>query len=355
MARRGSIGSYCANLCALRRAAIREDGWDSDPFEPTVRDGVIVARGVADDKSNTIISLKAMESLLATDSCPINVKLFFEGEEESGSANLPHFIDQHIDLLKADMAIIADGGLDEADQPIITYAMRGIVAFEVRITGAKIDLHSGGYGGTVHNPAQVIAEMTAKLHKEDGSVAVPGFYDDVEELSDEERIELKRNGITREEWDAQVGAPRPWGEVGYSLEEQISARPTLEINGIFGGYAGEGSKTVIPSQAGVKITCRLVANQKPGLIYQLVTAYIHQIAPPTVRLEFIRHGDGEPVRMPIDSAIVQALVRAYRLHWDKEVKYVRSGGTIPVIAMLQNKLGVSGIHEPERCPHSRPQ
>jgi acetylornithine deacetylase/succinyl-diaminopimelate desuccinylase-like protein len=246
-------------------------------------------------------------------------------------------------MLQADIAIIADGGIEQADQPLITYAMRGIVAFEVRISGPKIDLHSGMYGGTVHNPAQVIAEMVAKLHKDDGSVAVPGFYDDVEELDDNERTELNKAGLPREDWDQHVGAPTPWGEAGYSLVEQIGARPTLEINGISGGYAGIGSKTVIPAQAKAKITCRLVAHQNPDAIYQLVTSYIHQIAPATVRVEFEYHGSGKPVRLPIDSPYVQALVRAFRLHWDKEVQYKRTGGTIPVVAMLQDKLGIGGV------------
>ena len=320
-----------------------DDGWDSEPFEPSIRNGIIFARGAADDKCNTAIGLKAMESMLATKSCPVNVKLLFEGEEESGSPSLPGYIDQNLDLLRADAAIIADGGIDTADQPVIMTAMRGIVAFEVNITGPKTDLHSGSYGGTVHNPAQVIGEMVAKLHREDGSVAVPGFYDEVTPLTETERAAINQSGMTRETWDELAGAPQPWGEAGYSLAERIGARPTLEINGISGGYAGEGSKTVIPSRARVKITCRLVAKQKPDVIYQRVTDYIRQIAPPTVKVEFQFQGSGAPVLLPIDSPMIQALVRAFRLHWSKDTLFRRSGGTIPVIGLLQDKLGISGV------------
>ncbi|MAS35647.1 MAG: peptidase M20 [Anaerolineaceae bacterium] len=339
------------------------DGWDSDPFEPTERNGVLYGRGIADDKSNVIITLKAAESLLASEEgCPVNLKFLFEGEEEGGSPNLPGFIRDYKDRLQADMAIIADGGLEKPDEPMIIYAMRGIVAFEVRITGPITDLHSGVHGGSVHNPAQVIAEMVAKLHNEDGSIAVPGFYDDVENLDDAERAEVQKSDMSQQEWDQNVGAPKDWGEPGYSLAERTGSRPTLEINGIYGGYIGDGFKTVIPSKAMAKISCRLVANQKPDKIYEMVTSYIRQIAPPTVHVEFQKHGDGAPIRVPLDSPIVQALSRAFKLHWTQEAAYKRTGGSIPIVAVLQDELNLpcvplgfsladSGIHGPNENYH----
>lgn len=343
--------------------AVKEDGWDTDPFTPTRRDGKLYGRGVADDKSNTIITLKAAEALLSSDEgCPVNLKFLFEGEEESGSPNLPPFIQENRARLQANMAIIADGGLDRADEPMIIYAMRGIVAFEVRVRGPKSDLHSGVYGGIVHNPAQVIAEIVARLHNPDGSVAVPGFYDDVLTLSDAERQQIQARDLTPQEWDKQVGAPQTWGEAGYSLAERTGARPTLEINGISGGYAGDGFKTVIPAQAKAKISCRLVANQNPDRIFELVRDYILQIAPPTVHVEFETHGFGAPVQVPFDSPIVKALTRAFRLHWPQDVIFKRTGGSIPIVAILQNELGLpcvplgfslvdSGIHGPNEHYH----
>lgn len=334
------------------------DGWDSEPFTPTQRDGKLYGRGVADDKSNIILTLKAAEALLASDEgCPVNLKFLFEGEEESGSPNLPEFVRSHRDRLSADMAIIADGGLDKADEPMIIYAMRGIVAFEVRVIGPRTDLHSGVHGGSVHNPAQVIAEIVAQLHDADGHITVPGFYDDVEIVSDAEVAELRKRDVSPADWDHNVGAPQAWGEPAYAIVERTGTRPTLEINGISGGYTGDGFKTVIPAQAKAKISCRLVANQKPDKIYELVTSYIRQIAPPTVRVEFEKFGDGDPVRVPLDSPIVQALSRAFKLHWSQDVVYKRTGGSIPIVAIFQEELKLpcvpmgfalsdSGIHGP---------
>jgi acetylornithine deacetylase/succinyl-diaminopimelate desuccinylase-like protein len=339
--------------------AVRSDGWDTDPFTPTEKAGRLYGRGVADDKSHSVMTLKAAEALLASDGgCPVNLKFVFEGEEESGSPNLPPFIQQQRAKLQAGMAIIADGGLEKPDEPMVIYALRGLTALEVCVTGPRSDLHSGIVGGMVHNPAQVIAEIVAQLHDADGRVTVPGFYDDVEVLSDEEREQLNRGEMTQAEFDHLVGAPQPWGEPQYSLVERTGARPTLEINGIYGGYTGDGFKTVIPSQARAKISCRLVANQDPEKIYQLVHDYILKIAPPTVTVEFEKHGFGDPVRVAIDHPIVKALVRAYDLHWPgTEVVYKRSGGTVPIIALFQNELGLpsvpfgfglsdSGIHGP---------
>lgn len=325
--------------------AAREDGWDTDPFVPTQHDGKLIGRGVADDKGHSVLTLKAAEALLASDEgCPVNLKFLFEGEEESGSPNLPGFVQQHRERLQADYTIIADAGLEKADEPIIVYAMRGMVAMEVSVTGPATDLHSGVYGGIVHNPAQVIAEIVATLHDADGRVTVPGFYDDVDNLGDEERARLNRGDMTDDEWAQLVGAPQSWGEPGYSLVERTGARPTLEINGIYGGYAGDGFKTVIPAHAYAKISCRLVASQKPDKISEQVHDYILQVAPPTVTIEVTILGTGgDPVTIDTDSPLVQALIRAYSLHWPQEVVFKRSGGTIPIIALFQEQLGIPGV------------
>ena len=321
-----------------------EDGWDSEPFTPTQRHRKLYGRGVADDKSHAIVTLKAVESLLASDEgCPVNVKFVFEGEEESGSPNLPAFVQQNRERLSADAAIIADGGLEKPDEPMIIYAMRGIMALEVRVKGPRADIHSGVFGGIVHNPAQVIAEIVAKLHDDEGRVAVPGFYDDVENLPEEERTQLNKGEMTQGEWEQLVGAPQDWGEPGYSLVERTGARPTLEINGIYGGYAGDGFKTVIPSQAIAKISCRLVVNQNPDKVFEQLRNYILSIAPPTVHIEFETFGKGDPIRIDTDSTLVQALKRAFSLHWTNEVVFKRSGGTIPIIAMFQDELGLPGV------------
>ncbi len=343
--------------------ASKSEGWDTDPFVPTRRNGKLYGRGVSDDKSHSIMTLKAAEALLASDEgCPVNLKYLFEGEEESGSPNLPPFVHEQRDRLRADVAIIADGGLDKADEPMVTYAMRGITTFEVRVSGPRTDLHSGVHGGIIHNPAQVIAEIVAQLHHADGRVAVPGFYDDVIIPSPDERAQLQQHDLTTDEWQRYVGAPQSWGEPGFSLAERTGARPTLEINGIFGGYAGSGFKTVIPAQAGAKISCRLVANQQPDRIFEQVRDYILQIAPPTVKVEFERYGQGDPVLVPLDNPLVQALIRAFKLHWPQEVVFKRSGGSIPVVALLQSELNLpcvplgfalrdSGIHGPNEHYH----
>ncbi len=324
--------------------AVKTDGWDSDPFIPTQRDGKLYARGVADDKSHTVMTLKAAESLIASDDgCPVNLKFLIEGEEESGSPNLLPFIQQEKERLTADYTIIADGGFEKADEPMVIYALRGMVSLELRVTGPKADMHSGVVGGMVHNPAQAIAEIVAQLHNPDGSVAVPGFYDDVEILSQGERDQLNQGDMTLQEWHDFIGAPQPWGEPGYSFAERTSSRPTLEINGIYGGYAGEGFKTVIPAQAIAKISCRLVAHQQPQKILQQITDHIHAIAPPTVKVDIQPHGFGDPVRVATDSPLVEALVRSYTMHWSQPVAYKRSGGTIPIVAMFQNELGLTGV------------
>jgi acetylornithine deacetylase/succinyl-diaminopimelate desuccinylase-like protein len=324
--------------------AIKEDGWDTEPFEPTRKGDKIYARGISDDKSHSVMVLKAAECYLKSDtSCPINLKFVLEGEEESGSPNLPGWVHNNTERLKADYTFIADGGISSPDKPDITYALRGILAMEFTVHGPKTDLHSGMHGGRVHNPAQVVAEMVAKLHTEDGKVAVPGFYNDVRSLTAREREELNKGDLTQAEWDHQVGAPQAWGEAAYSLVERATARPTLEINGIYGGYSGLGTKTVIPAKASAKITCRLVDNQNPDTIVTLITDYLHKIAPPTVTLDIKNFGGSYPVTVAIDSVPVKALAGAFRRQWEVEPTYKRSGGSIPIVGVFQQELKTPSV------------
>lgn len=317
------------------------DGWNTDPFEPVERDGKIYARGAVDSKSHVVAQLKAAESLLATDSSPVNIKLLFEGEEETSSANLAAFVAGNHELLKADVCVICDGSMPDTEQPSIPYSLRGIVAMELEVSGPRQDLHSGHYGGTVHNPIQALAEIINHFRNPDGSVAVPGFYDDVLALDEAERTDLATALPWFEtEWKAVAAAPQPWGEPQYNLHERIGARPTLEINGIAGGFAGEGFKTVLPARALAKISCRLVAKQKPERIYQLVKDHIARITPPTVQSELRLHSIGEPALIDRDSQAVQAAMAAYEKAWGKRPFLTREGGSVPIAVDLQRALNV---------------
>jgi acetylornithine deacetylase/succinyl-diaminopimelate desuccinylase-like protein len=322
--------------------AVMEDGWLSDPFEPVERDGRIYARGSSDDKGQVFVHLKAAEATLASEGkLPVNIKFLIEGEEEIGSPNVGQFIDQHLERLKADICVISDTGMPSIDQPVIVHALRGNVKMELVVTGPSNDLHSGGYGGSVHNPAQAIAEIIAQLHNPDGSVAVPGFYDDVLPLSPEEREELTKTEISEEALKQMTDVPQTWGEPGFTLRERIGARPTLEITGIASGYYGEGFKTVLPARAIAKISCRLVANQKPHRIYELVRDYIAQITPPTVRSELcLLKGGSAAAHMDIRTPALQAAIAAYEKGWGKRPVFMREGGSIPVVVDFQQKLGL---------------
>jgi acetylornithine deacetylase/succinyl-diaminopimelate desuccinylase-like protein len=341
--------------------AVLEDGWLHDPFTPEIRANRLYARGSADDKGQVMIHLKAVESLLAHGGCPVNVKYIIEGEEEIGSPNLAAFVTKHKDLLKADICVISDTGIHSLEQPLIYYSLRGLLSFELIVSGPTRDLHSG-YGGMLHNPNQAIAEMVAQLHHADGKVAVPGFYDDVLLLSDEERAELAKANMPASEWQKMMGDLPEWGEPGYIRIEKYGARPTLEINGIYGGYVGEGFKTVIPAKAIAKISCRLVANQKPEKIWEHIQHFIQTITPPTVRSEVRYLGGGEPAYTPIDHPAVQAAVRAYNSQWENPVLFGRGGGSIPIVADFQVLLGVpvvlmgfslpdAGAHGPNESFH----
>jgi acetylornithine deacetylase/succinyl-diaminopimelate desuccinylase-like protein len=316
------------------------DGWTSEPFVPTARDGKLYARGALDSKLHVIAHLKAAESLLASGGLKVNLKLLFEGEEESGSEHIIDFVAEQAELLRADVCVVSDGSMPDPGQPVLPYALRGIVGMELVVTGPKRDLHSGHYGGSVHNPIQALAEIMAALHDESGRVTVPGFYDAVRPVDDEERAALAAiEAWTAAEWEMVAGAPSQWGEPGYTLHERIGARPTLEFNGISGGFQGEGTKTVIPAQASVKITCRLVPDQDPQHMYALVRDYIQSITPPTVQAELRLSDLGAPgILLDRHTQAMQAAMRAYEQAWGRRPLFSREGGSVPVIAALKQAL-----------------
>ncbi len=315
--------------------------WHIPPFEPQVRDGLIYARGASDDKGQVYLQIKAIESMLAAEGrLPVNIRLLFEGEEESGSKNLAAFVIAHRDQLAADSVLVSDTGFIRADLPTIVYSLRGIVGAEVRVTGPKRDLHSGGYGGTVHNPVLALVEMLVRLHNPDGSVAIPGFYDDVRPMTDAEREALQRFPYTLEQWQEETGLVKPWGEPGYSLIERMGRRPTCEINGIFGGFQGEGTKTIIPASAGAKITMRLVSDQSPERIGQLFKDYVLSIAPDDVKVEVQITEGGWPLVTPIESPQIEAAARACQAVWGVRPVFMPGGGSIAVMAVMQQELHI---------------
>jgi acetylornithine deacetylase/succinyl-diaminopimelate desuccinylase-like protein len=316
------------------------DGWTSDPFGPIERDGKIYARGASDDKGQMFIHIKAVESVLqAHGTLPVNIKFIFEGEEEIGSPHLSPFIEAHQEMLKADVIVISDTAIVSEEQPSVIYALRGLVALEVVVQGPHRDLHSGAFGGAVHNPLQALAEIVANLHDDNGTVSVPGFYDDVRTLTEDERAELAKTNWTNDEWQQTTGVPRVWGESEFTIRERIGARPTLEINGMAGGFYGEGVKTVLPAKAIAKITCRLVADQKPQQVFDSVNAYIQAIAPPTVQVEVKQlKGSGEPALIDMDTPAMQAVIDAYTKGWGRAPVFLREGGSIPIVTVFQRIL-----------------
>ncbi|MEM6530520.1 MAG: dipeptidase, partial [Chloroflexota bacterium] len=259
--------------------AAMEDGWDTHPFEPVIKDGKIYARGASDDKGQVFAQLKAGEALLASGNCPVNLKYLIEGEEEISSAGLAKFVPANAEKLAADVCVISDSSILAIDQPSINYSLRGLSYMEFEVFGPSADLHSGSYGGAIHNPVQAITEIIAALHNPDGTVNVPGFYDDVLELEAEEREKLKAVTISEDKFREITGITQSWGEANYSITERIGARPTLEVHGVAGGFYGEGQKTVLPAKALAKISCRLVANQDPAKIFELVKQRIEDLAP----------------------------------------------------------------------------
>lgn len=314
-----------------------EDGWHTEPFTPTEVGDRIYARGATDSKIHVMANLSAVEALLANGSCPVNIKLVFEGEEESGGETISALVDQQPERMRADICVISDGSILAPEQPSIIYGLRGIVTMELHIDGPQADLHSGHWGGAVHNPAQALAEIITKLHNDDGSVAVPGFYDDVRALDDSEREAMRANtDWLAEEYGTLVNPPAEWGEPGYSIHERTGARPTLEINGISGGYTGAGFKTVLPSHAMAKISCRLVPDQDPEDIIRKVSGYIAQLTPPTVRSRITDLDYGRPaLLLAREGSAIQAAAAAYETAWGNPVIFERAGGSVPIAYDLE--------------------
>ncbi len=325
--------------------AVIEDGWDSDPFDPVEKDGKLYARGATDDKGQMFIHVKAVEALLRSDDAlPVNVKFIIEGEEESGSQAITAFVAEQGAKLAADVCVISDTSMSDIEQPVIINALRGVLAFELTVTGPGQDLHSGMYGGSVHNPLQALAEFIAKFHNDEGAVAVPGFYDDVRPLSDADREEIAALPWDNVAWSEDTGSPVPWGEDDYSLRERIGARPTLEVNGMAGGYYGKGLKAIIPHKAWAKISCRLVADQDPQDIMEKIQRYINKIKPPTVNVEITALGKGkEAALINTDTPAMQAAIVAYEKGWGAQPIFKREGGSIPIVSDFQNTLNLPVI------------
>jgi len=321
--------------------AALEDGWDTPPFEPVEKDGKIFARGVTDDKGQLFIHIKAFESYLKTaGAAPVNLKFFLEGEEEVSSPNLRPFLEANLDLLKADVCVISDSSMRVIEEPAIMHSLRGMTYIEIEVGGPRDDLHSGFYGGAVHNPALALVEILSKMHNPDHSIAVPGFYDDVVPLTAEERAEIAKTDLSEEQLKQATGVPDVWGEEAYSIRERVSARPTLEINGLLSGWTGPGPKTIIPVRAMAKVSCRLVGNQNPHAIYQKLKEYIESITPPTVRVEVRLLTTGEPALIPFNLPEMQAAARAYEKGWGATPVFTRGGGSIPIVADIYNLMKI---------------
>lgn len=315
--------------------------WTSPPFAPTVRGDDLFARGASDDKGQTFVHIAALEALLATrGALPVNVKFVVEGEEEDGSQALMAYVPTATEKLAADVCLISDTHMLAPDQPLLIYGLRGMWAGEVTVRGPARDLHSGMYGGAVHNPNQALCELLAQLHDETGRVTVPGFYDDVQPLDDQERAALAQVPYGEEELLAESGVPRAWGEPAFTVTERVGARPTLEINGIWGGFIGDGFKTVIPAEAHAKVSCRLVPHQHSAAIGALLERYLQQIAPPTVQVTVHTRQHAPATMVPLDVPEIQAVARAYERTFGARPVFSREGGSIPVATLVQETLGI---------------
>lgn len=317
--------------------------WHSPPFEPTLRGENLYGRGASDMKAQVVITLKAVEALMRSGGMPINVKFLVEGEEEIGSPNLENFLVANKALLACDFALNPDTGMIGPQTPTITYGLRGLGYFELRLTGPSQDLHSGLFGGAVHNPAQVLCELVAGMHDAQGRVTLPGFYDKVRPLDAEERAELARLPVDEDFYLKQTGAPALFGEAGYSAVERVAGRPTLEVNGLLSGFTGEGSKTVLPSKAMAKISMRLVPDQDPDEVQEQLRQYIQERAPKTVRWELIKHAGGHPSITDRNMPGVIALSKALEATWGIRPVYKREGGSVPVTAQMSKLLGVESV------------
>jgi len=317
--------------------------WKTPPFEPTIIDGKVFARGSADDKGQFYMHVKAMEIMANTNTMTTNIKFIIEGEEEVGSANLGKFVAANKELLKADVILISDSSLLSMNTPSLDTGVRGLSYIEVEVTAANRDLHSGIYGGAVANPIVVLSKMIAACHDENNHVTIPGFYDDVDITSEEERALINKAPFNEEEYKNEIGVKELWGEKGFTTYERTGIRPTLELNGIWGGYQGEGSKTVLPAKASAKISARLVPSQNSEKMTKLLLDYFNNAGPSCVTVRAFEHHGGEPYVTPITSKGYIAASKALETTFGKEVIPVRSGGSIPICNTLEKELGIKII------------
>jgi acetylornithine deacetylase/succinyl-diaminopimelate desuccinylase-like protein len=314
--------------------------WKSGPFDPVIVEGKIFARGSCDDKGQFYMHIKALETMVKTGTVACNIKFCIEGEEEIGSPNLGKFVATHKELLKADCVLISDSALISLENPSIDIGVRGLSYIEVEVTGPNRDLHSGVYGGAVANPATILAKMIASLHDENNHITIPGFYDDVLVATEKEREMMARAPFDEKEYREDLGVKELWGEKGFSTNERTGIRPTIEVNGIWGGYTGEGAKTVLPSKAYAKISARLVPNQHSDKITKLLIDHLHAIAPDCVTVKAELHHGGEPYVTPIDSKAYKAAEKAMETTFGKSPIPVRGGGSIPICALFEKELGI---------------
>jgi acetylornithine deacetylase/succinyl-diaminopimelate desuccinylase-like protein len=315
--------------------------WDSEPFKAEIRDNKLYARGASDDKGQVFMHLKTIEALLETQGeLPVNFKFLIEGEEEIGSPNLPAFIEEYKDMLNTDIVVISDTGMLDKGKPAVCYGLRGLSGLQIDVKGPKGDLHSGLYGGAVQNPLHAISEIIASFHDEHGKVTVEGFYDRVIPLTDDERKAFADLNDDEEAKKREIGVTELFGEEGFTAIERTWARPTLEINGLFGGFQGEGIKTVLPSEASAKITCRLVPDQDPAEIAELLQQHILKHKPKGVEVEFTLFDQGPPFVTPFDHPAIQAAGRAYEAIYEVPTAFTRGGGSIPIVASMDTILKV---------------
>ncbi len=315
--------------------------WDSEPFKPEIRDNKLFARGASDDKGQVFMHLKMIEALFATEgTLPVNVKFIYEGEEEIGSPNLPAYVEENKEKLAADFILISDTGLYAPGKPAVCYGLRGLTGVQIDVRGAKGDLHSGLYGGGVQNAIHALAEILASFRDKHGTIQVEGFYDKVLPLSDEEREAYKELNFDEEALKEEIGVNELFGEQGYSYLERTWARPTLEVNGVFGGFSGEGIKTVLPAEAGAKITCRLVPDQDPNEIVALLKAHIEKHKPKGVNVTISEFDKGAPYLTPFNHPLIQAAGRSYERIYNVPTAFTRGGGSIPIVAAFDEILAL---------------
>jgi acetylornithine deacetylase/succinyl-diaminopimelate desuccinylase-like protein len=320
-----------------------EDEWQTGPFEPQVRGDLLFGRGASDMKGQALAAFHAIDSLMKAGEMPVNLKFLLEGEEEIGSKHLEAFLQKHADKFKADVSLNPDAGMIGVDMPTITYGLRGLAYFEINVWGPKADLHSGLYGGAVHNPAQVLAELVARMHDKKGRVTLPGFYDSVRKLTKQERTDFSRLPNDDAKYLEEAGVPALWGEAGYTSAERTGARPTLEVNGLLSGWTGPGSKTVLPAKAMAKISCRLVPDQVPDTVKAQMHQFMEENAPETVRWEVKDLTSSPTAIADLDNPGVKAMDKAMEAVWGMRPYYRREGGSIGAVAMLQQICSVESV------------